>query len=273
MSDHERIRTLVKQWILANASKAAEGGGNQGSVSEQPPGVPFPLTLHGRVGSASRLLVARCTPDELETQRLQRVQTALDRKIPKLVAHKADGRETVLVLESCDTGLGNFSDIGVAVSKALAACSNQPDSIILVETETTPWYVWPLKDGATVHTSQDCIETKSTRTNWSSDPAGCVATFKKRQERDWSSRPGFVSCRHFEQLVDEVNLSPNIRPAHPPRLSLPDHVHCFVALDGSPRRLKLAKPLLGFHASFDRSMILLHDVVHVLDRPVAATAS
>ena len=76
VSDHERIRTLVKQWILANASKAAEGGGNQGSVSEQPPGVPFPLTLHGRVGSASRLLVARCTPDELETQRLQRVQTA-----------------------------------------------------------------------------------------------------------------------------------------------------------------------------------------------------
>ena len=158
VSDHERIRTLVKQWILANASKAAEGGGNQGSVSEQPPGVPFPLTLHGRVGSASRLLVARCTPDELETQRLQRVQTALNRKIPKLVAHKADGRETVLVLESCDTGLGNFSDIGVAVSKALAAFSNQPDSIILVETETTPWYVWPLKDGATVHTSQDCIE-------------------------------------------------------------------------------------------------------------------
>ena len=158
VSDHERIRTLVKQWILANASKAAEGGGNQGSVSEQPPGVPFPLTLHGKVGSASPLLVARCIPDELETQRLQRVQTALNRKIPKLVAHKADGRETVLVLESCDTGLGNFSDIGMAVSKALAAFSNQPDSIILVETETTPWYVWPLKDGATVHTSQDCIE-------------------------------------------------------------------------------------------------------------------
>ena len=102
---------------------------------------------------------------------------------------------------------------------------------------------------------------------------GCVATFKKRQERDWSSRPGFVSRRHFEQLVNELNLSPNIRPAHPPCLSLPDHVHSLVALDGSPRRLKLAKPLLGFHAAFDRSMILFHDVVHVLDRPVAATAS
>ena len=39
---------------------------------------------------------------------------------------------------------------------------------------------------------------------------GCVATFQKRQESDWSSRPGSVSCRHLEQVVDELNLSPNI---------------------------------------------------------------
>ena len=74
-----------------------------------------------------------------------------------------------------------------------------------------------------------------------SSAIGCVATFKKRQERVWSSRPGFVSCRHFEQLVDELNLSPNVRTAHPPRLSFPHHVHGLVALDGSPRRVKLAK--------------------------------
>ena len=94
--------------------------------------------------------------------------------------------------------------------------------------------------------------------------SGCVATFQKRQESD---------SRHPEQVVDELNLSPHIRTAHPPRLPLPDHVHGLVALDRSPRRLKLTKPLLGFHASFDRSMILLHYVVQVLDRPVAATAS
>ena len=102
---------------------------------------------------------------------------------------------------------------------------------------------------------------------------GCVATFQKRQESDWSSRPGSVSCRHLEQVVDELNLLPHIRTAHPPRLPLPDHVHGLVALDRSPRRLKLTKPLLGFHASFDRSVILFQDVVQVLDWPVAATAS
>ena len=113
-----------------------------------------------------------------------------------------------------------------------------------------------------------CGGTLSTNTG-----TGCVATFQKRQESDGSSWPGSVSCRHLEQVIDELNLSPHIRTTHPPRLPLPDHVHGLVALDRSPRRLKLTKPLLGFHASFDRSMILLQDVVQVLDRPVAATAS
>ena len=34
-------------------------------------------------------------------------------------------------------------------------------------------------------------------------------------EHDWS-RPSFVSCRHFEQLVDELNLSLNIRKCREP---------------------------------------------------------
>ena len=35
----------------------------------------------------------------------------------------------------------------------------------------------------------------------------------------------------YSQVVDELNLSPNIRTAHPPRLPLPDHVHGLVALE------------------------------------------
>ena len=34
--------------------------------------------------------------------------------------------------------------------------------------------------------------------------AGCGATFQKRHERDWSSRPGSVSSRHLEQVLDEL---------------------------------------------------------------------
>ena len=82
---------------------------------------------------------------------------------------------------------------------------------------------------------------------------GCVATFKKRPENSWSSRPGSVSCSHFEQLVDELNLLPNIRTVQAPRLPLPDHVHGLVSLDRSPRRVEFTKALLGRHASFDRA--------------------
>ena len=50
---------------------------------------------------------------------------------------------------------------------------------------------------------------------------GCVATFKKRPENACSSRPGFISCNQLEQLVDELNLLPNIRTGQPPLSSFP----------------------------------------------------
>ena len=86
-------------------------------------------------------------------------------------------------------------------------------------------------------------------------------------------RPNSVSCGYLEELVDELDLLPNIRTAHPPRLTLPNHVDGFVSLDRSPRCVEFTKALLGFHSSFDRSMILLQDVVQVLNRAVAATAA
>ena len=102
---------------------------------------------------------------------------------------------------------------------------------------------------------------------------GCVATFKTRQESDGLDRPSSVSCGYLEQLVDQLNLLPNIRTAHPPSLPLPDHVHGLISLDRSPRCVEFTKALLRLYASFDRPMILLQDVVQVLDRSVAATAA
>ena len=72
--------------------------------------------------------------------------------------------------------------------------------------------------------------------------------------------------------MDARHLLPNSQPPHPPRVPLPDHVHRLVALDRTPRRLHITKPLRGVHASCDRSVIRLHDGVHVVDRSGAATA-
>ena len=82
-----------------------------------------------------------------------------------------------------------------------------------------------------------------------------------------------LSDRQVEQLVDELNLAPNLCPVHPPNLPLPHHVDRFITLDCSPRRLKLSKSLPGIHAPFERSMILLDDVVQVLNGSVPAAAA
>ena len=75
--------------------------------------------------------------------------------------------------------------------------------------------------------------------------SGWVATFQKRQESDWSSRPGSVSCRHPEQVVDELNLSPHIRTAHPPRLP----VWCNKAAETKVKQLgrRRWKKASGYH--------------------------
>jgi len=81
---------------------------------------------------------------------------------------------------------------------------------------------------------------------------------------------GEVSGSQIEQLVDETILLANIIVADPPRLPLVDHVHGFVSRNRSPCCSELAKALLGPHSSFDRSMILLQDVVQILDRSMPA---
>src|SRR5271163_3829774 len=80
---------------------------------------------------------------------------------------------------------------------------------------------------------------------------------------------GEVSGSQIEQLVDETILLANIS-ADPPCRPLPDHVDRLVFRNRSLSCPELAKALPGLHASFDRSMILLQEVVQVLDRSMAA---
>ena len=73
-------------------------------------------------------------------------------------------------------------------------------------------------------------------------------------------------CRAFsgcqgEKAVDELNLSKEIISCHPSSLPLSDHMNCFVALNRSPCRLEFSETRLGLHATLDRSVILLQDVV------------
>jgi hypothetical protein len=156
-SDQQRIRELVKRWIMSKAeSLDTRGAGSV--VTEQPPGVPFAITLLRSSLPGSRMVISRSWPDALEEQRLKRVQTALARKCPKLAEYKAENRQTVLVLESDDIGLGCHGAIREAVAKAVVSRDDVPDRIFLAETETRPWFVWALKEGADVYPSQRLLD-------------------------------------------------------------------------------------------------------------------
>ena len=54
------------------------------------------------------------------------------------------------------------------------------------------------------------------------------------------------SCCQIEEMVDELDLSRQIISCHPSNLPLPDHVDCFVALNGSPGRLEFSESLFAF---------------------------
>ena len=78
--------------------------------------------------------------------------------------------------------------------------------------------------------------------------------------------PHVCSGCQIEEMVDELDLSRQIISCHPSNLPLPDHVDCFVALNGSPGRLEFSESLFGVHSTFDGSMILFEEVIQVLAR-------
>ena len=88
-----------------------------------------------------------------------------------------------------------------------------------------------------------------------------VATFRCRQVIACSPvRSGW----QIEEVADELNLAKQIISCHPSNLSLPDHVDCLVALNGSPGRLKFLEALFGIDSTLEGSMILFKNIIRGL---------
>lgn len=66
-----------------------------------------------------------------------------------------------------------------------------------------------------------------------------------------------------EYICNESDVTYYIISTYPPNLSLPDTMHRLVALNRSPSRMEVPEALLGLHPPFDRSMILLKNVIQV----------
>jgi hypothetical protein len=94
-------------------------------------------------GRDGQVFVFRSVPEDLEEMRRERVDIALEAKCPKLADARADASESILVLESNDLALGNYSDIAAAVVAGLTDRTDTPDVVCLVETDAgvTVWLI------------------------------------------------------------------------------------------------------------------------------------
>lgn len=64
-----------------------------------------------------------------------------------MAAWAGDGRTSVLVLEANDIQLSNAFVVFGAFKQAIAERNDQPDVVVLVETDGSPMFGWMFKEG------------------------------------------------------------------------------------------------------------------------------
>lgn len=152
----EAVRKAIAVWVVGTAPRLALRPDDEEiedpvrSVTAQPPGVPFEVTLQRTPSEGGVVIYASgFIPPELEHRRRERVRKALDAKLPKLLAAKHKfGATSILALESDDIALANRALIGVALVEELRGRSDAPDWIYLFVTDRPlVWRFFVLKRG------------------------------------------------------------------------------------------------------------------------------
>ncbi len=142
--DVSAARLEVARLVLETAPRVAVDE----VVTLQSDALPFKLQLYLRHKDKSNLILYSDIDGDPEARRLERIRRALHDKCPKLKQWSADdGRTSVLALESNDIQLSNAFVISDAVQQALKERNDQPDVVVLVETDIAPMNGWLLKEG------------------------------------------------------------------------------------------------------------------------------
>lgn len=160
---HRRTHAALREKIIAWAREAGSAlhaeapwrddrhrrpHGHAGERTTVIDGLPLRLDRRVHWSESGRhdgtLFVSRVVGEDLETKRLERVRTALDRKLGKLMDCRAEGDTTILVLEFSDIVLTNHILIGEALDIALDGRSDIPDRLLIADT-TLPqrWNLFP----------------------------------------------------------------------------------------------------------------------------------
>lgn len=152
---HDDLRNKLIAWIVqAGKDLHAEcperrdrdrcPHGYNGKRAAEIDGVQLELSL--RVHWSERghhdgaLFLARTAGTDVEVQRLVRMRTTLDKKLPKLSDCAALGDTTFLILEWSDIALSNHIVIALALEAALADREDCPDFVFLADTATDQWH-------------------------------------------------------------------------------------------------------------------------------------
>jgi hypothetical protein len=163
--DIPKIQAAIIAWVTAMAAelhaecpeaptKASRPRGHANVRKGKIEGLAFELHLHRETGwwmpeiAKGRLFAMRYAPANYEELRKRRIESALNKKLPKLASWKAGGASSVLVLENGDIALTNHVAVADAVQEMLTGRADKPDEIWLVDTTIeTEWTVWRLMSG------------------------------------------------------------------------------------------------------------------------------
>ena len=152
---HEQLRERLLDWIIEAGQELHEEcpfrkdrhhapHGYQGRRESVVDGIPLTLSLRVHWSESGRhdgaLFLSRKAGVDIEEQRLIRMRTALDKKLPKLTECTVLGDTTFLILEWSDIALSNHVVIGRALEAALAGRSDCPDYVFLADTATEQWH-------------------------------------------------------------------------------------------------------------------------------------
>ena len=139
--DPDLVLRSVGGWVATHAETLPPGSPDVAPrhfLSGGPPDLPIQVVLSAwrpqpPAGPGGSLTVGGLMgdPEVMELRRVLRLQRALSKKLPKLMAHPASHR--VLVLEDLDMATSNISDVWVAL-QAAAGDMTLCDRIVVVET-------------------------------------------------------------------------------------------------------------------------------------------
>lgn len=152
---HEQLRQRMIAWIVQageelhaecperkDKNRCPHGYG--GKRATEIDGIQLELSLRVHWSEGGRhdgaLFLARSAGSDVESQRLVRMRTALEKKLPKLSDCAALGDTTFLILEWSDIALSNHIVIAQALEAALADRDDWPDYVFLADTATDQWH-------------------------------------------------------------------------------------------------------------------------------------